>query len=91
MRNKHIDAFAAKLRPDDEVVVEATGNAMAVAERRRPYVGRVVVTYTPQIRDVTDLQIPRHHLTAPSKFRDVPTHATMRDDKLLDAGETPLV
>jgi hypothetical protein len=32
MTREHLEAFARKLRRDDDVVVEATGNATAVAE-----------------------------------------------------------
>jgi hypothetical protein len=36
MTREHLAAFARKLRRDDHVVVEATGNATAVAEAIRP-------------------------------------------------------
>ncbi|OWZ89750.1 hypothetical protein B9J07_31055 [Sinorhizobium sp. LM21] len=35
--------FAASLRRDDEVVIEATGNSTAVERLLRPYVKRVIV------------------------------------------------
>ncbi len=38
MRRALLQAFAAQLRNDDEVVIEATGNAAAVAEVIGPHV-----------------------------------------------------
>ena len=42
MTRDHLATFARTLTHDDHVVVEATGNASAVAEVIRPHVGRVV-------------------------------------------------
>ena len=39
---RHLESFAGRLQRD-EVVLEATGNALAVAEVLRPLVGRVVI------------------------------------------------
>lgn len=39
----HLEAFARSLTHDDPVVVEATGNANAVADVIAPHVGRVVI------------------------------------------------
>jgi transposase len=43
MTREGLAAFARTLTDDDHVVVEATGNASAVAEVIRPHVPRVVV------------------------------------------------
>ena len=43
MRRDRLAAFARSLTHDDHVVIEATGNAAAVAEVLRPHVGRVVI------------------------------------------------
>jgi hypothetical protein len=44
MTREHLDTFARTvLTHDDHIVVEATGNAMAVAEVLAPHVGRVVI------------------------------------------------
>ena len=44
MQRDKLEAFArTKLTSDDHVVVEATGNAAALAEVLRPYVGQVVI------------------------------------------------
>ena len=41
MTREHLEMFARGLTHDDRVVVEATGNAAAVAEVIAPHVGRV--------------------------------------------------
>jgi transposase len=61
---RHIERFAARLRPDDEVVVEATGNAMAVAERLRPHVGRVVVANAREVRVIAHAKIKTDKIDA---------------------------
>ena len=43
MTRDHLDAFARTLTHDDHVVIEATGNATAVAEVMAPHVGRVFI------------------------------------------------
>jgi transposase len=35
--------FAKKLKPDDEIVIEATGNTSAIVRLLSPFVGRVVI------------------------------------------------
>ena len=50
MTRGHLEAFARTLTHDDHVVVEATGNAAAVAEALGPHVGRVVVANPKQVR-----------------------------------------
>src|SRR5208282_2378987 len=35
--------FARKLKPDDEIVIEATGNTSAIVRLLLPFVGRVVI------------------------------------------------
>jgi transposase len=62
--HKHIDAFASKLRPDDHVVLEATGNAMAVAERLGPYVDRVIVANVRQVRLIAQAKIKTDKIDA---------------------------
>src|ERR671920_1100072 len=49
MRRDRLEGFArSTLTHDDHVVVEATGNAAAVAEVLSPHVGRVVVIANPK-------------------------------------------
>ena len=50
MTREHLEAFARTLTHDDHVVVEATGNAAAVAEVIAPHVGRVVIANPRQVR-----------------------------------------
>jgi hypothetical protein len=49
MRHNFVTAFAATLSPEDIVVVEATGNAAAVAGVIGPYVKRVVIANPIQV------------------------------------------
>ena len=50
MHRDRLDAFAATLSKGDVVVVEATGNAAAVAAVVGPYVKRVVIANPKQVR-----------------------------------------
>ena len=62
--HKPIDGFAAKLCPDDEVIVEVTGNAIAVAERLRPHVGRVIVANSREVRVIAHAKIKTDKIDA---------------------------
>ena len=57
MTRDRLAAFARTLADDDHVVVEATGNASAVAEVIRPHVGRVVVANPRQVRLIAEARI----------------------------------
>jgi transposase len=57
MTRDHLAAFARTLTHDDIVVVEATGNASAVAEVIRPHVGRVVIANPRQVRLIAEARI----------------------------------
>ena len=57
MTRDHLAAFARTLTCDDHVVVEATGNASAVAEVIRPHVGRVVIANPRQVRLIAEARI----------------------------------
>ena len=46
-------AFARGLEPTDEVALEATGNALAIARILEPHVGRVVLAHPPAVRAAT--------------------------------------
>src|SRR3546814_8350218 len=50
-------AFAGQLSPDDIVVVEATGNAAAVAAVITPHVKRVVIANPKQVRLIAHAKI----------------------------------
>src|SRR5215213_2928768 len=57
MTREHLEAFARALTHDDHVVVEATGNAAAVAEVVAPHVGRLVVANPRQVRLIAHAKI----------------------------------
>ena len=57
MTRDHLAAFAQNLTHADHVVVEATGNASAVAEVIRPHVGRVVIANPRQVRLIAEARI----------------------------------
>jgi transposase len=57
MRRDRLHAFAAKLSRDDVVVVEATGNAAAVASVIGPHVKRVVIANPKQVRVIAHAKI----------------------------------
>lgn len=57
MTGDDLTVFAKMLTHDDHVVVEATGNASAVAEVIRPHVGRVVIANPRQVRLIAEARI----------------------------------
>ena len=50
MSRSGLEGFGRSLSADDEIVVEATGNAMAVVRLLSPFVGRVIVANPDQCR-----------------------------------------
>jgi len=64
MRRDRLAAFAAGLKKDDIVVVEATGNAAAVAEVLTPHVGRVVIANPKQVRAIAHAKIKTDKIDA---------------------------
>src|SRR3954447_20070891 len=57
MRHDQLGAFAATLSREDVVVVEATGNAAAVASVIGPHVKRVVIASPKQVRLIAHAKI----------------------------------
>ena len=57
MRRDLLEAFAAKLSPDDIVVIEATGNAMSAAAVIAPHVKKVVIANPKQVRAIAYAKI----------------------------------
>jgi transposase len=57
MTREHLGAFARTLTHDNHVVVEATGNAGAVAEVIAPHVGRVIIANPRQVRLIAHAKI----------------------------------
>ena len=64
MRRDRLAAFAAGLTKNDIVVVEATGNAAAVAEVLAPHVGRVVIANPKQVRAIAHAKIKTDKIDA---------------------------
>lgn len=50
-------AFGKSLRPDDEVVLEATGNTSAVVRLLKPFVSRVVIANPLQVRAIAHARV----------------------------------
>lgn len=59
-----LESFARSLRPDDEVVLEATGNTAAIVTTLRPYVGRVVVANPLQVRLIAEAKVKTDKIDA---------------------------
>src|SRR3712207_323079 len=65
MRRDRLEAFArSTLTHDDHVVVEATGNAAAVAEVLGPHVGRVVIANPKQVRLIAEAKVKTDSIDA---------------------------
>jgi transposase len=65
MRRDRLEAFArSTLTHDDHVVVEATGNAAAVAEVLAPHVGRVVIANPKQVRLIAEAKVKTDRIDA---------------------------
>lgn len=50
-------AFGEGLRPDDEVVIEATGNTAAIVRLLTPFVGRVVIANPLQVKAIAHARV----------------------------------
>lgn len=57
-------AFARTLRADDEVVLEATGNTMAIVRLLKPHVGRVVIANPLQVRIIAEAKVKTDRIDA---------------------------
>ena len=57
MRRDHLGVFATRLSKEDVVIVEATGNAAAVAGVIGPHVKRVVIANPQQVRIIAHAKI----------------------------------
>lgn len=57
-------AFAQTLRPDDEVVLEATGNTAAVVRLVRPHVGKVAIANPVQLRAIAYARVKTDKIDA---------------------------
>src|SRR5262245_8646007 len=59
-----LQGFARSLTKDDEVVVEATGNTMAVVRVLSPYVARVIVANPLQVKAIAHAHIKTDKIDA---------------------------
>jgi transposase len=63
VRHKVLE-FARTLGPDDEVVLEATGNTMAIVRLLKPHAGRVVIANPLQVRVIADAKVKTDRIDA---------------------------
>src|ERR1700712_6125658 len=64
MTRSGLEGFGRTLGKEDEVVVEATGNAMAVVRVLSPYVARVIMANPLQVRAIAHARIKTDKLDA---------------------------
>ena len=64
LKRDRLARFAGSLTSNDHVVIEATGNAAAVAEVLRPHVGRVIVANPKQVRLIAHAKIKTDRIDA---------------------------
>src|SRR5215211_3113853 len=64
MTRPGLEGFARGLTKDDEVVVEATGNAMAVVRVLSPYVARVIVANSLQVKAIAHAHVKTDKIDA---------------------------
>src|SRR5262249_18341866 len=64
MTRSGLEGFGRSLRKDDEVVVEATGNAMGVVRALSPYVARVIVANPMQVKAIAHAQVKTDKIDA---------------------------
>ena len=56
--------FAESLAPDDRVVLEATGNALAIARILAPHVAEVVLAHAQQVRAISHARVKTDKIDA---------------------------
>jgi transposase len=64
MTRSAFEGFGRTLSKDDEVVIEATGNAMAVVRVLSPYVARVIVANPLQVKAIAHARIKTDKIDA---------------------------
>ena len=64
MTRTGLEGFGKSLRPSDEVVVEATGNAMAVVRVLSPFVARVIVANPLQVKAIAHAHVKTDKIDA---------------------------
>jgi len=63
-RAGELERFAAQVRRDDHVVLEATGNTAAIVNVLRPHVGRVIVANPLQVRLIAEARVKTDKIDA---------------------------
>jgi hypothetical protein len=66
MTRTGLEGFGRSLTKEDEVVVEATGNAMAVVRVLGPYVARVIVANPLQVKAIAHARIKTDKIPTPA-------------------------
>jgi transposase len=61
---KELELFASSLAPDDQVALEATGPALAIARILEPHVGRVVIANTRKLRAIAESKVKTDKIDA---------------------------
>src|SRR3954463_3145190 len=64
MTRSGLEGFGRSLSKEDEVVVEATGNAMAVVRVLSPYVARVIVANPLQVKAIAHAHVKTDKIDA---------------------------
>jgi transposase len=64
MTRSGLEGFGRSLSRNDEVVIEATGNAMAVVRLLRPYVARVIIANPLQVKAIAHARIKTDKIDA---------------------------
>src|SRR5436190_460377 len=64
MTRSGLEGFGRGLGKEDEVVIEATGNAMAVVRTLSPYVARVIVANTLQVKAIAHAHVKTDKIDA---------------------------
>jgi transposase len=64
MTRSGLEGFGRSLGKEDEVVIEATGNAMAVVRVLSPYVARVIVANPPQVKAIAHAHVKTDKIDA---------------------------
>ena len=64
-----LEAFGRSLGKEDEVVIEATGNAMAVVRALSPYVGRMIVANPLQLKVIAHAHVKTDKIDAGGSWR----------------------
>lgn len=61
---EQLELFAQSLARDDRVVMEATGNALAIARILQPHVGEVVLAHAKQVRAISNARVKTDKIDA---------------------------